>query len=136
MDNAGVFTLAALSISVAKSRALLLPSSGPADLSGMSAVSIEANFQFGSGSGTCSAIVATSFDNFTTWRHIVRFDFITASRVVVANIQALAAKAITNYSDLASEGVNDGFLGPVLGVYVESTGSYANTVLSVLASVR
>lgn len=136
MNNAGVFLLAAQSVSVAKPRALLLPQAGPMDLSGMSALSIEASFLFGSGSGTCSAIVATSFDKFTTARHIARFDFLNASRVAVANIQALAAKAIASYADLASEGVFDGILGSTLGVYVESTGTYSNTVLQVLVSVR
>lgn len=133
MDNAGIFTLAALPISAARSLSLLTPI---IDLEGMAAVSLEANFQYGSGGAACSAIVATSFDGGTTWRHIARFDFATATAVKVANLSGLLSKAVAAYADLASEGVNDGLLGGQLAVYLVSTGTYTNTNLSVRASVR
>lgn len=133
MNNPGVFTLAALSISAAKPLALLTPIE---DLDGMTAVTLEANFQYGSGGATCSAIVVTSFDGGTTWRHVARFDFTTAAAVKVANLSGLLSKAVTAYADLASEGVNDGLLGDQLAVYLVSTGTYVNTTLSVRASVR
>lgn len=133
MDNAGVYSLASLQISAARSLALLTPIE---DLDGMSAASLELNFQYGSGGTTCSAIVATSFDSGTTWRHVARFDFTTSTSVKIANIQAATAKAVAAYADLASEGVNDGILGSQLAVYVVSTGTYVNTTLSVRASVR
>lgn len=133
MNNSGIYTLAALQIAAARSLSLLTP---VVNFDGMSSVSLEANFQYGSGGATCSAIAATSFDAGTTWRHIARFDFTTASAVKVANIQAAAAKAIGAYADLASEGVNDGVLGNMLAVYIVSTGTYVNTTASVRASVR
>lgn len=133
MDNASLKTLAALQIGAARALALLSPIS---DLDGVSAVTLEATFQYGSGGTTCSAIVATSFDGGTTWRHVARFDFTTAAAVKTANLSGLISKAVAAYADLASEGVNDGILGSMLAVYVVSTGTYANTTLSVRASVR
>lgn len=133
MDNAGVYVLAALGIDVAKTKAML---AAITDLDGMSAVSLEANFLYGSGGLTCSAIVATTFDGGTTWRHVARFDFTTAAAVKTANLDGLASKAVGAYSDLASEGVNDAMLGDQLAVILISTGTYVNTTLSVRASVR
>jgi hypothetical protein len=133
VENPGVFTLAALQIAAAKQQALLSPI---LDLDGMSAVTLEANFQFGSGSGTCSAIVATSFDGGITWRHVARFDFGVASRTAIANLAALSSKAIANYADLNAEGVNDGMLGDRLAVLLTSTGAYLGTTLSLRAAVR
>lgn len=133
MDNAGIFDLATLQITTPITKSLLTPT---IDLDGMSAVTLEANFQYGSGGTSCSAIVATTFDEGTTWRHIARFDFSLAARVAVANLDGLLSKAVTSYVDLAAEGVNDGMLGDQLAVYLLSSGTYINTTLSVRASVR
>lgn len=133
MDNAGTYTLAALQISAAMSLKLLTPIVA---LKGMTACNLEANFQYGSGGSTCSAMAATTFDDGTTWRQIARFDFATATAVKVANLSGLLSKAVSPYVDLASEGVNDGILGDQLAVYLLSTGTYVNTNLSVRASVR
>lgn len=132
MDDAGVYQLAALPIAAAASQKILTPITG---LEGMTSVSIEASLLYGSGGSTVTAIVATSFDG-VTWRHIARFDFATAAATKLANIQAAAAKGITVYADLNSEGVNDGMLGDQLAVLVTSTGTYSNTTLSVRASAR
>lgn len=133
MNNPGLFTLAALQISAAKPLSLLTPIVG---LEGMTALTLEAFFQYGSGGTACSAIVATSLDGGTTWRHIARFDFTTATAAKTANLSGLLSMPASSYVDLASEGVNDGLLGPQLAVYVVSTGAYVNTTLSVRASVR
>lgn len=133
MLNPGLFTLAALQISAARSLALLTPI---VDLDGMTAATLEAFFQYGSGGATCSAIVATSLDGGTVWRHIARFDFTTATEAKTANLSGLLSRPASAYADLAAEGVNDGLLGPQLAVYVVSTGTYVNTTLSVRASVR
>lgn len=128
-----VYTLASLSITTA-----LTDSAQTAieDLDGMTAVTIEANFAYGSGGTTCKAWVQTSFDGGTTWRDIAEFDFTTATRVAVANLSGLLSKAVTAYAALTSEGVTDGVLGDRLRVKVTSTGTYVNTTLSVRASVR
>lgn len=132
MNNAGVIVLCDMQIIGAKSGALLTPIAG---LAGMSALTLEANFQFGSGSGTVIAVVATSFDN-TNWRHIARFDFANIARAAVANLNGLSSKAVASYADLSAEGVNDGMLADRLAVLLTSTGSYTNTTLSIRAAVR
>jgi hypothetical protein len=135
MNNAQIFTLASLPIDVPKANAVLSATT-LGSLAGMSGVSLEASFQYGSGGGTCSAIVATSFDGGTSRRHIARFDFATASAVKVANLNGQLSKGVTVYADLAAEGVLDGILGDQLQVILISTGTYVNTTLSVRASVR
>lgn len=132
MDTADVYTLAALQISTARSLAIITPITS---LEGMTAVTLEANFQYGSGGSTCSLIAATSFDG-VLWRYIARFDFTTASAVKIANLSGLLSKAVASYSDLATEGVLDGVLGNQLAALVVSTGTYANTTASLRASVR
>src|SRR5882724_2354144 len=137
MNNPGVQTLAALQISAAMPQSLLELSSGTADLSGMTAITIDADFKYGSGGSTVVAIVVTSFDGGTTWRHVARFDFATASRVAQCNLEGLLSKGVVSYADLAAEGVNDGILGDRLALLLTTTGVYAgSTVLSVRASVR
>jgi hypothetical protein len=137
MDNSGVFTLAALQIGAAMPASLLEPQpDGPADLSGMTAVTLDFDFKYGSGGATVVAIVCTSFDGGTTWRHIARVDFGTASRAAQCNLEGLLSKGITSYADLAAEGVNDGLLGNQLALILTTTGTYANTTLAVRASVR
>ncbi|KGT75797.1 hypothetical protein MA20_31885 [Bradyrhizobium japonicum] len=134
MDNAGVYDLAVLDSS-AFANAILSPLD---DLDGVSSISLEAVFKYGSGSNapSLSAIVMTTFDGGQSWRHIARFDFTTASATKLASIQAGAAKAITAYADLVSEGVNDGFLGDQIAVKLIATGSYSNSALSIRAAVR
>lgn len=134
MNNPGVYTLCALQITVAQPQELFTPILG---LDGMTAVTFDADFRFGGGSGTAIAIVATSLDGGTTWRHIARFDFANASLVKGANVEGLLSRAITTYADLVAEGVNDGLLGDRLAVFLTTTGTYSNnTTLSVRASVR
>lgn len=133
MNNPGVYTLADLAISSAQLQSLLDPQT---DLAGMTAVTLDASFTFGGGSGTVVAIVATSFDGGVTWRHIARFEFANATAVKNANLEGLLSKGITTYADLASEGVYDGVLGDQLAVFLTSTGAYVNSVLAVRASVR
>ncbi len=133
MNNPGVKVLWAGMIATPLTGSVV---SAITSLDGMTAVSLEFNFQYGSGGTTCSAIVATSFDGGTTRRHIARADFTTASGVKVLNLSGLLSKAVTDYADLATPGVIDGILGDQLQVILTSTGTYANTNLSVRASVR
>lgn len=132
MDSPGVFTLAAVQIAAPVSAAAQPAIDG---LDGMTAVSLEARFAYGSGGLTASAVVRTTFDG-TNWLDIARFDFTTAAAVKVANLEGLLSKAVTAYAALGSEGVNDGVLGNQLRCDVTTTGNYTNTTLSVRASVR
>jgi hypothetical protein len=133
MDSPGLKTLAALSITSALSASA---QTAIDDLDGMTAVTLEASFQWGSGGTSCSAVVQTTFDGGTIWRDIARFDFTTATAVKHCNLEGLLSKAVTSYAVLASEGVYDGVLGDQLRAVVTSVGTYVNTVLSVRASVR
>jgi hypothetical protein len=133
MNNPGVYTLAALSIGAAAAQKILTPIE---NLGGMTAVSLEANFAYGSGAGTVVAIVVTTFDGGVTWRHVARFDFANAAAIKAANLSGLKSNGIAAYADLAVEGVNDGLLGDQLAVLVSSTGTYTNTTLGLRASVR
>jgi len=132
MENAGVKDLAIEPITVARSAAALTAADG---LDGMTAVTLEVSFLYGSGGSTCSVTVQTIFDD-TNWRDIARFDFTTASATKHCNLEGLLSKAVTSYAALASEGVYDGVLGDQLRAVITSVGTYSNTVLSVRASVR
>jgi hypothetical protein len=133
MDNAKVYPLAVVQLAAAMPQSLLTPIT---NLGGMTAVTLDVDFRYGSGSGTASIIVATSFDNGTTFRHIARFDFATASAVKQCNLEGLLSMGVTAYADLASEGVNDGVLGDQLAAIITTTGTYSGTTLAVRASVR
>lgn len=133
MNNPGVYELAALQLGAAMPQSLLTPI---INLDGMTAVTIDLDFKYGSGTGTAIAIVATSFDGGTTFRHIARFDLTVTKRVGQCNLEGLLSKGITTYADLDAEGVNDGVLGSQLALILLTTGTYSNTSLAVHASVR
>jgi len=128
-----VYTLASLAITTALSAQA---QTAVEDLDGMTAVTLEAVFGYGSGGTSCSVVVQTSLDGGSNFRDIARFDFTTASATKLANLSGLLSKAVTAYAALGSEGVLDGILGDALRVVVTSVGTYANTTLSVRASVR
>lgn len=133
MDNPGVYTLAAMDITTA-----LTSSAQTAidDLDGMTAVTLDVSFAYGSGGTSCSVTVQTTFDGGTSWRDIARFDFTTSTAIKQCNLEGLLSKDVTAYAALAAEGVNDGVLGDQLRAVVTSVGTYATTTLSVRASVR
>lgn len=134
MNNSGVFVLAALQITTAQPKSLLTPITG---LSGMTAVTLDAEFIFGAGSGTVSVVVASSFDQGSRYRQIARFDFANASAVKQCNLEGLLSKGVTVYADLAAEGVQDGILSDNLAAIITTTGTYSSgTLLTVRASVR
>lgn len=133
MDNPGVYTLAALQITADMPLSLLTPIT---NLDGMTAVTLDFDFEYGTGGTSCYAIVATTFDGGTTWRHIARVNFTTSTRIAQCNLEGLLSKAVTTSANLSAESVNDGVLGNQLAVILASVGNYSNTTLSVRASVR
>lgn len=136
MDNPGVLTLAAVNLTAPlTAQAQTMPVNADS-LDGMTAVTLTAEFQYGSGGTTCSAVVQTSFDGGTVWWDIARFDFTTATRKAACNLEGLLSKAVSTYTALASEGVFDGVLGSELRCVLTSTGTYVNTTLAIRASVR
>lgn len=134
MDDAGLYTLALvpLTVAIAASAGAQTPITG---LDGMTAVTLEFSFQYGSGGTSCIVLVQTNFDG-STWRDIARADFATTSAVKHCNLEGLLSKAITSYLALAAEGVYDGVLGDSLRCVVASVGTYVGTTVAVRAAVR
>ena len=81
MNNAGTFTLASLGITAALSAQA---QTAITDLDGMTAVTLEAAFQYGSGGTTCVVVIQTSFDG-SVYLDIARFDFTQSSGTKVAD---------------------------------------------------
>lgn len=133
VTNPGVYTLALLQITAPLTA---VPQTAILDLDGMTAVSVEASLSYGSGGTTAVAKVQTSCDGGTTWRDISYAGFTTSAAVKYANVSGLTSKATTAYADLVADGINDGLLCNQLRAVITSTGTYANTVLTVRAGVR
>lgn len=133
MDNPGVYTLVALDLTAALTAQAQTSVDG---LDGIAAVTLVAEFAYGSGGTTCAVLAQVSFDGGATWFDIARFDFLMVTRRAWCVIEGLAAKAVTVYATLAAEGVNNGLLGPMIRGVVTSTGTYVNTTVSLRASVR
>lgn len=107
-------------------------------LEGMTAITIEARFVYGSGGTSLKADVYTSIDQGANWLPICRFAFTTASALKVANVSGLTPKttaaAISTPSD---DSCVDGVLGDRLLVQITSVGTYSgNTTISTRAAVR
>lgn len=133
MENAGLHTLASLPVTTALTASA---QTAVTDLDSMTATTIEAVLQYGSGGTSIDAVVQTSFDGGTVWLDVARFSFTTASATKVANLSGLLSKAVTTYAALSGEGVLDGVLGDRLRAIVTSVGTYAETTLAVRAAVR
>lgn len=108
------------------------------DLAGMTAVSIQARFAYGSGGTSAKAYVQTSLDQGNTWADLACIAFGVVSETQVLNLSGLTPKGLTVPADgaLTDDTVLDGILGDRLRVKVVSVGTYTNTTLSVRASVR
>lgn len=133
MNNAGVYTLAAVDLTAALTAQAY---TAIEDLEGMSEASLDVYFQYGSGGTTCVVTISTSFDGGTTWVQIARFEFTTATRRATAKLGGGASWDVATYAALSVEGIRDGVLGDRLRAEITSTGTYANTTVGVRASVR
>lgn len=131
--NIGSYTLAARQITTALTGEA---QTAITDLDGATAASITASFSYGSGGSTALAVVQTSCDGGTVWLDIAAFAFTTAAAVKYANLSGLTAKSVGAYAALSTDGVNDGLLCPQLRAVLTTTGTYANTVLTIRISVR
>ncbi len=106
-------------------------------LDGMTALSLQAEFAYGSGGTSAALAIQTSLDQGVNWIDICRFDFATASKVKVANLSGLLSKAVTEYAALSAEGVIDGVLGDRLRASLTTVGTYGgNTNLRLWAAAR
>jgi len=134
--NNGIFTLGDIVIGAAGTY-VGEPVTG---LAGMTAVSTQLRFAYGSGGTTARAWLQTSFDQGTTWVDIACSLFATASETNLWNLSGLAAvssPAVPVDAALADDTAVQGLLGDRLRLKIVSTGTYAGqTLLSGRIAVR
>lgn len=136
MLNPGDYSLCEQSITTALNAVALTPIQ---NLEGMKAATIEAKLSYGSGGSSLKVWVQITLDRGATWIDVACFAFTTASAVKVINLSALTpvTTAITpGDGAMADNAVQDGVLGSAMRVKLTSTGTYANTIVSVQVSAR
>ncbi len=109
-------------ISPAQSSSVLKLNGAPRNLT------IQANFNYGSGGTTVDAYVQTSLDGGNTWTDIAQFHFTTASARKIYNLNAQTPQTtqITPTSgSMPSNTAQDGVLGAMFQVLYQSSGTYA-----------
>jgi hypothetical protein len=104
----------------------------------MAAVTLQANFTYGSGGTNLKVDIETSLDQGLSWIHIARFAFLLASAEKLFNLSGLTPKTtVVTPATLSDDTVLDGILGDRLRAKITSAGTYAgNTSISVRAAVR
>lgn len=136
MLNPGDYSLCDLAVTTALSGVAQTPIQ---NLEGILAATIEAKLYYGSGGTTMKAWVQVTLDDGATWVDIACFAFTTSSAVKVINLSGLTPKttAVTPTDGaLADDTCIDGVLGSAMRVKLTSTGTYANTIISVKVSAR
>ena len=136
MRNPGDYSLCDLAITTALNAVAQTPVQ---NLEGMLAATILARFAWGSGGTSAKAYVQVTLDDGQTWIDIACFAFTNASATKVINLSGLTPKTTPlTPSDgaLADDTFVDGVLGSAMRVKLVTTGTYANTVLSVKLSAR
>lgn len=100
------------------------------------AMTVFANFTYGSGGTSAALVIQTSLDG-TNWIDIARFDFTTASRAARANLSGLTPVVAATVAALGSEGQTDGILGDRFRAKLTTVGTYAgNTSIAVRIAPR
>jgi len=110
------------------------------ELDGMTAVTAQVKFAYGSGGTSGNAFLQTSLDQSATWIDIASVTFTTAGKTVVLNFSGLTPR-LTEYTptdgSLANDTAVDGILGDRLRLKVVTVGTYAgSTLLSGRIAVR
>ncbi|MGH8598292.1 MAG: hypothetical protein ACREXT_16695 [Gammaproteobacteria bacterium] len=109
-------------------------------LAGLTAVSLQAQFLYGSGGAACTVYIQTSVDQGQTAIDIAAIQFTTTSGTQVVNLSGLTP-VTTPYAPLqqalAANSTKDGILGDRLRAVVVSTGTYgSSTLLNLTGCVR
>lgn len=107
-------------------------------LEGMSALTFEARFVYGSGGTSLKADLYTSIDRGANWLPICRLAFTTASALKVATVSGLTPKTTAAVLSIPSDdSCVDGVVGDRFLVKITTVGTYAgNTTISARAAVR
>lgn len=111
------------------------------DLAGMSYLTAEAKFLYGSGGTTVNAYVQTSLDKGLTWVDIMNFSFTTAAASKISSVTTLIAPASQGLTPgdgaLASNTIIQGVLGDRIRLKYITTGTYAGaTSLAVYCVIK
>ncbi|MBI1238262.1 MAG: hypothetical protein GC199_02860 [Alphaproteobacteria bacterium] len=136
MLNPGDYSLCDLAVTTALSGVAQTPIQ---NLEGILAATIEAKLYYGSGGTSVKAWVQVTLDDGATWIDIACFAFTTGSGVKIINLSGLTpvTTAITpSDGSMTDNTVQDGVLGSAIRVKITSTGTYANTIISVKVSAR
>jgi hypothetical protein len=133
MVNPGTYDLCTLAITTALTNSAQTPI---VDLDGMAAANLLFELIGGTGGGTISALVQTSFDDGNTWLDISLKTYTNTAVKTRCVLENNAAAAMVDYAALVATGVNNGLLGDRLRAVITSTGTYTNTNLSIRASVH
>lgn len=136
MLNPGDYSLCDLAVTTALTGIAQTPVQ---NLEGIVAATIEAKLSYGSGGTTIKAWVQITLDDGQTWIDVACFAFTTGSGVKVVNLSGLTpvTTAITPSDGAMTDNtVQDGILGSAMRVKLTSTGTYANTIMSVKVSAR
>lgn len=136
MLNPGDYSLCDLAVTTALTGVAQTPIQ---NLEGILAATIEAKLSYGSGGTSLKAWVQVTIDDGQTWMDIACFAFTTASAIKVVNLSALTPVTTAfapSDGAMADDTVKDGVLGSAMRVKLTSTGTYANTIMSVKVSVR
>lgn len=109
------------------------------DLAGVEAATIECQFMYGSGGTSAKVWVQTSLDLGQTWIDVACFAFTTANATKVINLSGLTpVTAAITPSDgaMADNTVQDGVMGSSWRAKLTTTGTYANTSMSLRMDAR
>lgn len=142
MENPGIYSLTqnAGAADLAVAAAATTICGVIAALDGMTGLTLQARFAYGSGGTKVTAYVQTSLDQGTTWIDIACFTFTTASAVKIFNLSGLTPKTTEiapTDGALADDTALDGVLGDRLRVKAVSTGTYGgSSALAVRAAAR
>ena len=100
---------------------------------GINAVTIQANFTYGSGGTTAKVWVQTSLDKGATWIDVGYCPFTTASARVFLNLKSSTSVTTpTTPTDGSAAAAVDGVIGPQWRTKLTTTGTYAGgTTLAV-----
>jgi hypothetical protein len=139
MTNPGIVTLGDFQIGAAGQQST--PAAQiPTNLQGLTALSCQARFMYGSGGTKVNVYIQSSLDQGQTWFDIANIAFTTASGIEEVNLSglnSLTTPTAPSYLSLADNTTFNGPLGDRLQAVVVSTGTYAGgTLASVRCSTR